>query len=122
MLAESQVLVLPLDVSNSRSSGGMRIDIFWQIIYILVMIMLVLVLPWTLFYYESENTETGKKSCCYAIKYVICLVIIVALILGITYAFLSYVNSISDLGGLTCLKYLLFITSQRIQYCLLNRL
>ena len=94
--------MLPLDVSNSRSNGGMRIDIFWQIIYILVMVMLALVLPWTLFYYESEDTETGKKSCCYAIKYVICLIIIVALILGIFYAFLSFVSCGFTASRLTC--------------------
>jgi LMBR1 domain-containing protein 1 len=58
-LAFAQVLILPLDVSNSRGDGsGFRVDILWQIVFILVAIYVFFLAPFSLFYYEAEDEET----------------------------------------------------------------
>lgn len=49
------MLVLPYDVANSRGDGGgLDIDILWQMIFIVDAVLLVLVIPYAFFFYESE--------------------------------------------------------------------
>ncbi len=57
-LAFAQILILPLDISNSRGSGsGFRVDILWQILIICVAVYIVFLAPISLFYYEAEDEE-----------------------------------------------------------------
>ena len=57
-LAFGQVLALPLDVSNARGQGaGFRVDILWQIIYMIVAIYVFFLVPFALFYYESDEED-----------------------------------------------------------------
>jgi LMBR1 domain-containing protein 1 len=60
-LASATVLLLPFDVANTRGSGGgIRMDIVWQVVFILDAIFLLLLLPFAFFYYESdEDPETS---------------------------------------------------------------
>eukprot|EP01006_Ploeotia_vitrea_P022926 TRINITY_DN55354_c0_g1_i2.p1 TRINITY_DN55354_c0_g1~~TRINITY_DN55354_c0_g1_i2.p1 ORF type:complete len:395 (-),score=166.08 TRINITY_DN55354_c0_g1_i2:455-1639(-) len=64
-LAFASVLVLPYDVSNSRGEGGgLRVDILWQIIYMLVAIMVTVLIPFAFFFYESDVDREEAQKCC----------------------------------------------------------
>lgn len=56
ILAWSQVLMLPLDVSNSRGGGG-GIDMksFWYLIYMLSAIWIFIVIPFMKNYLEADE-------------------------------------------------------------------
>lgn len=58
-LSWAQVLMLPLDVSNSRGFGGeIRMDLFWQIIYIATAVFILFVIPALTYYYEADSDWT----------------------------------------------------------------
>src|SRR5690348_12679266 len=50
-------MLLPMDVANSRSDGGLPMAILWLIIYMTIAIMCVIIIPFTIFYYESEDPD-----------------------------------------------------------------
>lgn len=52
------VLMLPLDVANRASDGGLSMGLLWQIVYMLVAVMCIGVIPFMMFYYESEDPES----------------------------------------------------------------
>ena len=52
--------MLPLDVGNSDTHGGFPMHTLWQVIYIMMAAMAVVVVPFAMFYYEGEEyDETG---------------------------------------------------------------
>ena len=56
--AECQILLLPLDVSNFRDGTNVNMKIFWYIIYMSSAFFIVIILPFALFYYESDEDQT----------------------------------------------------------------
>lgn len=57
------VLVLPLDVANVSSSGGLSIAVFWQVAYITLAVLVCAVIPFAFFYYEADDTDDeGQQS------------------------------------------------------------
>ena len=58
MCAECQVLLLPLDVGNYRTGSNVDMKIFWYIIYMTSAFFIILILPFALFYYESDEDHT----------------------------------------------------------------
>ena len=75
LLAECTVLLLPLDVGNSLGatgcgpwnnwcSGGVDMPLLWQIAYCTIAALVVLVMPFFIFYYESddEGMEVAEKA------------------------------------------------------------
>eukprot|EP00744_Colponema_vietnamica_P002374 GILI01003739.1.p1 GENE.GILI01003739.1~~GILI01003739.1.p1 ORF type:complete len:498 (-),score=132.07 GILI01003739.1:274-1767(-) len=90
-LAWAQVLVLPLDVANSRGlGGGLRVDILWQVIYIAIAIMIVALIPFSIYYYEGDEEDSMGKRICTAIKYELVTGGIVCAIFAIMFVFLGY--------------------------------
>jgi LMBR1 domain-containing protein 1 len=58
-LSWAQVLVLPLDVANSRGLGaGLNMQTFWWIIYIAILVMVTILIPFAIFMYESDEEKT----------------------------------------------------------------
>lgn len=66
LIAECTVLLLPLDVANrsgivgcgfwNNECGGLDLTLVWQIVYIIVAALVVVVIPYAIFYYENlEN-------------------------------------------------------------------
>ena len=54
-LAWAQVLMLPLDVANTRGmGGGIRMDLFWIIIYISIAVFVFVINPGLSYWYESD--------------------------------------------------------------------
>jgi hypothetical protein len=95
ILAWAQVLMLPLDVSNARGEGGgINMQLFWEVIYIALVIMVVVVIPACIFYYESDDEWTCWEKFKYAFCYLIATIIVVVIIVVILYSFLSKVNRI----------------------------
>ena len=58
-LAWSQVLLLPLDVSNNRTfGGGLNMKVFWFIIYISTALYILIIFPIVSGFYESDDDWT----------------------------------------------------------------
>lgn len=117
LLAESAVLLLPLDVGNrtglvgcgvwNDDCGGLDMRVAWQFVYMIIAILVVFVFPFGIFYYEADDEGLGKlkaknegkplglcstKNCrgalCSAFCYTFITVAISLLILGISFIFL----------------------------------
>ena len=57
-LCFTTILMLPLDVGNTRTNGGFPMQILWTIDLILVVVYGFIIIPFTIFFYEAE--EEGK--------------------------------------------------------------
>lgn len=89
-IAWSQILLLPLDVSNTRGSGGgFRMDLVWEIIYIILACFVFFVIPLITYFYECDPSST----CCQKIMNTFCSFIVqtvaVILIFGLSFIWLS---------------------------------
>jgi len=89
-LAWGQVLMLPLDVANSRGlGGGFDMEVFWQVIIILDAVLLVILIPFSIFFYEADPEKGFGKRLSSALCMFIGFFIIFALIFFIMFGFLS---------------------------------
>ena len=89
-LSWAQVLMLPLDVSNSRGFGGeIRMDLFWMIIYLATAVFILFIIPALTYYYESDPEWTCWEKVKYSFWYLVATIIVVLIILFVSYAFLS---------------------------------
>jgi LMBR1 domain-containing protein 1 len=89
-LSWAQVLMLPLDVSNSRGSdGGIRMDIFWIVIYLTTAVFLVFIIPSLTYYYEADSEWSCWQKIKYSFCYLFATIIVTIAILIITYVLLS---------------------------------
>jgi LMBR1 domain-containing protein 1 len=62
-LAAFSILMLPLDVVNRHGSGGgFPMEQLWLAVYITIAIMVVIIIPFAIFYYEAEEAEPGEKT------------------------------------------------------------
>lgn len=66
-LAFGTVLILPYDVASSSSkdtdSGGIRVDVLWQIAYICMACMVVFIIPFAFYFYEAGDDEYVRSLC-----------------------------------------------------------
>jgi len=89
-LAFSQILIIPLDASNSRGYGaGLRLDLLWQIVLIGVAAFAIILAPFALFFYEADDEKSFCSKFCYAIKMEFFLLLILGSLLTAGYFFLS---------------------------------
>ncbi len=88
-LSWAQVLMLPLDVSNSRGAGGIRMDIFWIVIYLTTAAFIVVIIPTLSAYYEADSEWTCWEKIKYSFCYLFVTIIVLVAILIITYVLLS---------------------------------
>eukprot|EP00357_Protocruzia_adherens_P006001 CAMPEP_0115005264 /NCGR_PEP_ID=MMETSP0216-20121206/19751_1 /TAXON_ID=223996 /ORGANISM="Protocruzia adherens, Strain Boccale" /LENGTH=499 /DNA_ID=CAMNT_0002371523 /DNA_START=100 /DNA_END=1599 /DNA_ORIENTATION=+ len=68
-LCWAQVLLLPLDVSNTRHNGGLDMTFFWILIYIIIAIFVFFLIPFTMFYYETDDEASNSERMCTAVKF-----------------------------------------------------
>lgn len=62
-LAAFSILMLPLDVANTKGTdGGFPMDDLWLAVYFTIAIMAVVIVPFTIFYYEAEEVEPGEEA------------------------------------------------------------
>lgn len=98
LLSQLIVFLLPMDKYNSRDglaisswdtgserAGGIRMDIFWLVLYLLIAIDMILIIPFVSKAYDyfdkvHQNTNRWKRAAIFtAIIFSICAIIIVAL-------------------------------------------
>ena len=80
------ILVIPLDIANSRGSGGgLNMDAFYQLLLILNFLFVVFLIPVTIFLYESDEDDPFITRLCRSLCYEIFLIIIV-----IIFSFIAY--------------------------------
>jgi len=94
-LAFASVLIMPYDIANTRGAGGgIRVDILWQIVHVLLALMLFFVIPFAYFYYENDLAPDQGKGCCasqgqQALMYTFGFSIVFILLLVIMYAVIN---------------------------------
>lgn len=118
LLAECTILLLPLDVGNrsgvvgcgfwNNDCGGLNLAVVWQIVYVIIFALVVVVFPFFIYFYENDDEgmsaeeESGgskvaamvnfgnfKRSLCVALCYTLVTCAIAALVLGVSYIYLS---------------------------------
>lgn len=61
-LTEALVLMLPLDVSNQSSNGGIPTDIIWEVLYIAIAVVGLGLIPFGIFFYEADDPAESHNS------------------------------------------------------------
>ena len=86
-IAWGQILLLPLDVSNSRGTGGgIRMDTVYKIVYISIAVFAFIILPLLTAIYESDPDDTCVKRLMGTFCFFITTLVIVCLAFLIFYA------------------------------------
>jgi len=91
------VLMLPLDVANRTSNGGLPMEQLWLFMYIAVAVMCIIVVPFMIFYYEAWDPEARNWQVWTAFKYETVTIIVVGTTLVLMWAFLGYAEVPYDL-------------------------
>lgn len=81
------VLMLPLDVSNARHGGGLNMKDFWLAMYVAVFVLVVFLLPFGIFLYESDPDRSISARVCGAFLYELVVVAVSLAFLFISYSF-----------------------------------
>lgn len=61
LLAQGEILILPLDVSNVQNDAGLDMKGFWYTLTMTSAIFIFLILPIAMFYYETEGDELKSR-------------------------------------------------------------
>lgn len=81
------VLMLPLDVGNARGDGDLDMKNFWIAMFMIIAIVVAVLIPSAIYFYESDEDESFKRRLCWTIFQEICTLVIALAILFITWAF-----------------------------------
>ena len=55
------ILMVPLDVSNTRYDGGLDMVTFWEIIFLVIALMTIFLIPFFIFLYETDEEKNWVK-------------------------------------------------------------
>ena len=88
MMAQGQILLLPLDVSDVQNDAGLDMKSFWYTLTMTSAIFIFFILPVAMFYYETEGDEL-KSRVWHAVMMEFFFIVISCLIVFVTYATLS---------------------------------
>ena len=93
-LCQAQALLVPLDVANNSAQNDFGIDMkgFWLFLYMIVLIFITLLLPFALFFYETDEDDGYCKRVLKGVLYTFLANIISILVLFITWNFFKFVN------------------------------
>lgn len=53
----SQILLLTIDISNSRYQSGLDMYLAWTIFYVSMFVLLVVLIPFAIFFYETDEDK-----------------------------------------------------------------
>lgn len=81
------VLLLPLDVGN-KGDNLLPMKQIWFAFFIIVAVLIVVVNPFAIFYYEEGDNSVGKQFAG-ALKYTFCSTLIFGLVFALLYVFLN---------------------------------
>jgi len=103
-IACANVLLLPFDVTNAQTGGGLSMSIAWSIAIYVTAIFLILILPYAYFYYENDTDPSEDTTCCCGmipfwngqccegVKWATGFLVVFVIILVIMYSFLPYAD------------------------------
>ena len=101
-LAEFSILLLPLDVANraacaesivlSACNFALPMLDLWYAVYMIMIVWTLVVVPFTLFYYEQDHDTSVYGKVVSSFWWVAGAFAVVALIVGLCYGFLGFVD------------------------------
>jgi len=102
ILAQCQVFLLALDATNAREGTNIDMFTFWQIIYMTSLFFVVIIIPFSYFFYESDEDMDYKSRFCTAFRNTLIYSIIFSIIhfpmfVGLRYADIP-INTTTYLG------------------------
>ena len=96
------ILLLPLDVANrsacadsivlSACNFALPMEILWYTVYMAMFVMMVAIVPFTLFYYEQDHDMSVWGKTVSSSWWIGGTITVLALILGLCYGFLGFVD------------------------------
>jgi len=84
--------MLPLDVQNTREDTNIDMRYFWYIIQMSSLFFISLVLPFGLYYAESDEEKDFKLRICSAFKNLIVTLILISVVLFPCYTYTSFAH------------------------------
>lgn len=101
-LSVLSILLLPLDVANraacadsivlSACNFALPMLQLWYAVYMAMFVMIVVVVPWTLFFYEQDSDVSVFGKVVNSASWVFGAFVVIALILGLCYGFIGFVD------------------------------
>ncbi|GAQ82999.1 LMBR1 domain-containing protein 1 [Klebsormidium nitens] len=101
-VAQLSILMLPLDVANRNAcqsqvvNGACNLTLpmkeLWYAIYIVDAVLVFLVIPFTVFFYEADQEKTATQRITSALLWSGATAVVFGLILGICYGLVGYVD------------------------------
>lgn len=105
------ILLLPLDVANSRGDGGgFNMELFYQILFIIYFAFIVFIAPITLFYYESDDEKSFFGRLCFALCLEIGVIVVTIILVFIAYGAFRK----TDLADYEVVLYSALMTSESV--------
>ena len=92
-LCQAQALMVPLDVANQSAiaNNALNMRAFWFFLYIIVLIFITILMPYAIFFYETDEEDTMCKRLLKALCFTFAALAISVMILFISWAFLKFV-------------------------------
>jgi len=85
-LTQTSILMLPMDVAHSIHNGAIPMSTLWYVVYITMAVLIIAIIPWTIFYYEAGDPDTSNtKQIREAFKWSFGCLIIFSLLTAILY-------------------------------------
>jgi len=92
-LSWGQVLMVSLDISNTRGfGGGFNMDSLWTFAIYLTSLFLIILIPFALFFYDTDEQKAFRQRLTSASTYTVGTFILYALIIIITYNWFGRIN------------------------------
>ena len=84
------MFALPLDVANTRTNSNVDVKILWYILFCTALAYIVIVLPFGIYFYETDETKDFKQRLWTAFKSLTITFVVSTLIVTLSFAGLSY--------------------------------
>ena len=94
-LCQAQALMVPLDVANDSAlinTSGIDMLTFWTALYIIILVMITILIPYALFFYETDEDDSMKKRLLTALCYTFGAIVISVIVLFISWAVFKSVS------------------------------
>jgi len=120
-LSFCMILMLPLDVANARTDGGLAMNGLWIGVFIAAVVLIVIVLPFSIFFYEAEDPNEDKfaKKFGEGFKYALIVFLIYCAITAVLWVFLgeAQVPYTHLTGSVTGMNIVTFTTCTPVPTC-----
>jgi LMBR1 domain-containing protein 1 len=84
--------MVPLDVINDSENLKIDMQVMWFITYMVTLVMIVILIPYAIFFYETDPEKTFCRRFFTALMFLIATLLVVSAILFVSWYFLRYVD------------------------------